>query len=338
MKLNRRNFIKGTAGAFGAMTLSNFINGNQLDTPSALAATLGNSTQFQARQGTYPANTMSAALPGTNSEIVLTTPHIVKEIAPGLAFEVWSFNDSGPGPHLHVKEGETVNFTMTNTSEMQHSIDLHAAQIPWDKYYQAVEPGETLEFSWTPKLPGSFMYHCGVPPVLAHIANGMHGAIIVQPENGWAEPAKEFVLVQHEWYLGAPDDNSVMHGDVPKMNSGVPDLVMFNGYFNQYADTPLEADPGELIRIHIVNCGPTTWSAFHVIGALFEAAYPDGNPANKQLGMQTVSVPPGGGYTVELRIPDEGLYPFVTHSFAYTGKGALGILKIGDPASDASEG
>ena len=66
-------------------------------------------------------------------------------------------------------------------------------------------------------------------------------------------------------------------------------------------------------------------------GTLFVAAYPDGNPANKQVGMRTVNIPPGGGYTVELRIPDEGLYPFVTHSFAYTGLGALGVIKVGNP-------
>ncbi|HLA45506.1 MAG TPA: hypothetical protein VJZ27_18805, partial [Aggregatilineales bacterium] len=169
------------------------------------------------------------------------------------------------------------------------------------------------------------------PPVLAHIGNGMHSAIIVQPANGWAEPAREYVLVQHEWYLGDPNEQGIVTGSSSKMSAGTPDLVCFNGYFNQYMDDPLVADPGELIRIHVVNCGPTIWSAFHVIGALFDASYPDGNPANKLTGMQTVSVPPGGGYTVELRIPDEGLYPFVTHSFAYTGKGALGVLKIGNP-------
>jgi nitrite reductase (NO-forming) len=220
---------------------------------------------------------------------------------------------------------------MTNTSEVIHSIDFHAAQIAWDKYYQAVLPGDTLEFEFTPNFPGVFMYHCGTPPVLVHIANGMHGAIVVQPRDGWPEPAREFVLVQHEWYLDDGDEEGVRHGSAAKMNAATPDLVVFNGYFNQYEQAPLEADPDELIRIHVCNCGPTTWSAFHVIGALFEAAYPDGNPANRLEGMQTVSIPPGGGYTVELRIPEEGLYPIVTHSFAYTARGALGLLKIGNP-------
>jgi len=82
----------------------------------------------------------------------------------------------------------------------------------------------------------------------------------------------------------------------------------------------------------VLNAGPTTFSAFHVIGALFDTAYADGDPKNEQHGMQTVTIPPGGGYMVELVVPEAGLYPFVTHSFAYTGKGALGLIKVGDGA------
>jgi nitrite reductase (NO-forming) len=114
------------------------------------------------------------------------------------------------------------------------------------------------------------------------------------------------------------------------MNAVQPDYVVFNGYANQYKDAPLTAEPGQRVRLWVLNAGPTTFSAFHVIGALFDAAYADGNPQNEQHGMQTVTIPPGGGYMVELTIPDAGLYPFVTHSFAYTGKGALGLIKVGD--------
>jgi nitrite reductase (NO-forming) len=279
----------------------------------------------------YPQNKTSPILPPVNGEITLHAPHTVKEIAPNTNVEVWGYDGSGPGPILHVKEGEQVNFTLINDGAMPHSIDFHAAQVPWDKYYQSVAPGAQASFSWTPNYPGSFMYHCGTTPVLMHIANGMMGAIITEPKDGWPEQAREYVLVEHEWYLTDPDDQGVRRGDYVKMTGAHPDFVMFNGYYNQYAADPLVADPGELIRIHVVNAGPTLFSAFHVIGALFEAAYPDGNPANRQVGMQTVTIPPGGGYVVELRIPDEGVYPFVTHSFAYTGLGALGLIMVGNP-------
>jgi len=78
----------------------------------------------------------------------------------------------------------------------------------------------------------------------------------------------------------------------------------------------------------ILNAGPTQFSAFHVIGAIFSDAYADGNPANHMVGNQTVMVPPGGGVMVELTMPESGLYPFVTHAFADASKGAMGVLKV----------
>ena len=134
-------------------------------------------------------------------------------------------------------------------------------------------------------------------------------------------PAKEYVLVQSELYLTQQPDGYYV-ADGAKMYAVTPTYVVFNGYANQHKGAPLMADPGQLVRLWVMTAGPTTFSAFHVIGALFQNTYADGNPANEQFGQQTVTVLPGGGYMLELTIPDAGLYPFVTHSFAYTGQTA----------------
>ncbi len=168
------------------------------------------------------------------------------------------------------------------------------------------------------------MYHCGAPVTIYHMVNGMYGAIIVDPATGWV-PAQEYVLVQSEFYTAQLSDGTYAV-DPNKLASGNPDYVVFNGYANQYKDSPLVAKAGQRIRIFIVNAGPTLFSAFHVIGAIFSDTYVDGNPANHMVGNQTVTVPPGGGMVVELTIPQAGLYPFVTHSFADVGKGALGLI------------
>ena len=52
-----------------------------------------------------------------------------------------------------------------------------------------------LHFRFRADTPGAFMYHCGTPPVLAHIANGMYGAIIVDPSGGLPPVAESYVLV-----------------------------------------------------------------------------------------------------------------------------------------------
>lgn len=260
----------------------------------------------------------------------------VQEIADGVEYSVWTFGGTAPGPVIRVKQGDTIHFTLSNKSSMglSHSIDFHAAQTPWSRDYQPVAPGETASFDWVARFPGAFMYHCGVPPVLQHIANGMYGAIIVEPQEALPE-AREYVVTSSEFYASDKPVDGVYQGDPAKMAAVAPTQVVFDGLANRYMATPLVAKPDELIRIWVVNAGPSLDNDFHVIGALFDHVYPDGNPTNQLNGIQTWAVPPGGGAMFELRVPDEGSYPFVTHAFAYTGLGSVGILKISADASDA---
>jgi nitrite reductase (NO-forming) len=241
-------------------------------------------------------------------------------------YNAWTFDDAVPGPVLHLKQGDTVNFTLVNDGSLGHSIDFHAARTPWDKNYITIVPGDTLSFDWRADFPGVFVYHCGTGPVLHHMANGMYGLIVVDPETP-LDPAREYWLLQSEFYA-KPGENGTWDGDMDKMLAPSPDIVAFNGAAFQYRDFPLPATAGEKIRLYVGNIGPTLFSAFHVIGALFDVVYVDGNPRNPLYGMQTYTIPPGGGATFELTIPEAGKYPFVTHSFAYTELGAVGLLEV----------
>lgn len=263
-------------------------------------------------------------VPGTTNvrDLKITMHERTVEIAPGVPFAEWTFGDSAPGPVVHVKQGDTVHFTLTNKGSMPHSIDFHAAQVPPNKDYVDVKPDESLSFDWTADYPGVFMYHCGSPLVIAHMASGMYGAVVVDPLTP-IPAAREYVIVQSEFYVGK--DGKV---DVDKVLKAQPDYTVFNGYVNQYKDAPLTAKVGERVRLYVVNAGPSEFSAFHVIGTIFENAYADGNPANAQHGLQTVTIPPGGAYMVEFTIPNEGTYAFVTHSFADVNRGAVGVLKV----------
>jgi nitrite reductase (NO-forming) len=274
---------------------------------------------------TYDAHA-PAALQGKTVNVTLTVKEVLISIAPDIAYHAWTFNGTVPGPVIRVRQGQTIHFTLVNDGMMPHSIDFHAAQTPWNVNYQEVPVGKSFSFDWKANYPGVFMYHCGAPVVIYHMANGMYGAIIVDPAKGWV-PAHEYVLVQSEFYTTQLSDGTYSV-DPNKLTTGIPDYVVFNGYVNQYKTSPIAAKAGERIRIFIVNAGPTLFSAFHVIGAIFSDTYADGNPANHMVGNQTVTIPPGGGIVVELTIPQAGLYPFLTHSFSDVGKGALGILKV----------
>ncbi|HEX8729533.1 MAG TPA: multicopper oxidase domain-containing protein [Ktedonobacterales bacterium] len=316
--------LASLAGWFGLRTP---VASNTTTTTTTSQTSMSNSPSPNA-----PAHTLyNPAAPVAASGNVVNVNLVAKEarisIASGIAYDAWTFNGTVPGPIIRVRQGQTIHFTLTNSSNMSHSIDFHAAQTAWNVNYQPVAPGQSFSFDWVANYPGAFLYHCGTPPVMEHMANGMYGAIIVDPANGWATPAQEYVLVQSEFYTqrAANGDYTL---NTTKMMDDMPDYVTFNGYANQYTQSPLTAKPGQQIRLFIVNAGPTHFSAFHVIGAIFSDTYVDGNPANHMVGNQTITVPPGGGMVAELTMPDAGSYPFVTHSFMDASMGAMGIIKV----------
>ncbi|MDE2482858.1 MAG: multicopper oxidase domain-containing protein [bacterium] len=250
----------------------------------------------------------------------------VVEVAPGIKYRAWTFNGAVPGPVIHARVGDTVDVTLTNTASMGHSIDFHAALAPPNIAYQTIEPGKTLHFAWVATSPGAFLYHCGTPPVLAHISNGMYGAIIIDPAAGWGRAAQSFVFVQSEFYPKRVADSDEYEGDLEKMLSGVAQVVDFNGDAFRYMMKPLHIAVGTPVRVFVIDAGPSHFSAFHIVGTLFERAYVDGNPANLLRGMQTLAIPPGGGTVAEFTVHQAGKYPFVTHAFGDADAGALGIF------------
>src|SRR5450755_4328084 len=250
------------------------------------------------------------------------------EIAPGINYRAWTFNGTVPGPVIHAQVGDTIDVTLTNKAMMGHSIDFHAALAPPDVAYQTVAPGKTLHFSWIARYPGAFLYHCGTPPVLAHISNGMYGAIIIDPKNGWGEAAQSFVLVQSEFYPSRyPGSKDEYYGDLSKMKSATADVVTFNGLAFRYKLNPLQIKVGQSVRVFVVDAGPSHFFAFHVVGTILSRVLVDGNPANQLVGLQTAAIPPGGGAVVEFTVQQAGTYPVVTHSFGDADAGALGLFK-----------
>ena len=313
------------ASAFGWFGLHNVTPAKTSGASQTTSTTNSASPNAPAHQLYDPQ--LAPAPAGNVVNVQLTAKEALLSIAPGIAYKAWTFNGTVPGPVIHVRQGQTVNFTLTNGDPMMaHSIDFHAAQTPWSVNYQPVAPGKSYSFTWKANYPGAFLYHCGTPPVMEHMANGMYGAIIVDPANGWATPAQEYVLVQSEFYTQRNSDGTYSLSTT-KMMQNMPDYVVFNGYASQYTQSPLTVKTGQRIRLFVVNAGPSHFSAFHVIGALFSDTYADGNPANHMQGNQTITVPPGGGAVMELTIPDAGSYPFVTHSFMDATLGATGVIK-----------
>ncbi|MHB1071401.1 MAG: multicopper oxidase domain-containing protein [Gemmatimonadaceae bacterium] len=239
----------------------------------------------------------------------------------------WTFEGDIPGPIVHCRVGDTVEFTLTNDVDIPHSMDFHAAQIDPKVAFRSVTKGQSVTYTFKPKWAGAFMYHCGTAPVLMHIGSGMYGAIIVSPREA-LPPAREFVLVQSEFYLGAAGAGGVRPFDYQKMLSTLPDFVVFNGRPNQYIKEPIRVKRGERVRFWVVNAGPTHPCNFHVVGEQFDTVYLGAPPASPIRGVQTWDVPPGGGMAFELLCDVAGEFPFVNHGFGHGQKGAIGFLVV----------
>jgi nitrite reductase (NO-forming) len=283
-----------------------------------------------------PPAPVDAALPpketGRLHHIRLEVIHATVTVASGETYAAWTFGGSVPGPFLHVAQGDTVDFTLVNRGTIPHSMDFHAAEIAPSKYYVNVMPGDSIHYQFIARVPGAFMYHCGTAPAAMHIANGMYGAIVVDPATPRSR-AKEFVLVQSEFYfMPSPGADGAYTLNWARLLDQAPNHVVFNGRASQYAEHPIVVAPGELVRLYVVNAGPNRISSFHVVGGIFERVYEDGTQANPLVGVQTVNIPVGGGSIFEVRLREAGDYPFVTHAFADATKGAVGVLRAIAPA------
>lgn len=257
--------------------------------------------------------------------------HVTKVSPDGAPTEVWSFavngtfyRGTGASTPMVVNEGDKVEITLVNGASkavgvtMPHSIDLHAAEVNPGEAYADVAPGKSHSFSFVAEHPGVFMYHCATNPVLMHAGAGMVGMFVVKPKH--LPPAsRDFWILQQEYYLGTPGGSA----DLAKMAAEQPDVIAFNGYADQYKEAPIRVDRGRRVRLWVLNAGPSKWTAFHVIGSVFDRTMVEGVEGHDA---QTISLAPSQGGYVELTLDQEGTYPFVDHSFGDMVKGAEGAL------------
>ena len=258
------------------------------------------------------------------------------EIADGVRYQGWTFGGTVPGPVIHVRQGDRVRVNVVNEADMPHSIDFHSARISANVAYRMIMPNDSISFEFIARDAGAFMVHCGTPPVTMHLMQGMYLPIIVDPRNGWGTKAdKEFVIVQSEFYTKPTSDSTVQVADWAAEKAKNASYVVFNGRAGQYKKNPIHVAVGDRVRFYVVNAGPNFDSDFHVVGAIFDRVYPDGNPEHALQGVQTYTVPAGGGVVFETVFDKdgsgEGVYPFVTHSFADAEKGATGMIRVGTP-------
>lgn len=254
-------------------------------------------------------------------------------LADGVTYKFWTFNSTVPGSFIRIRVGDEVELHLKNRSNsvMPHNIDLHAVNGPGGGAEATnVAPGKEAIFNFKALNPGLYVYHCAAAPVPLHIANGMYGLILVEPEGGLPKVDREYYIMQGEFYTkGKTDEKGLQEFDQDKGLDEKPTYVVFNGKKNALMGAEaLTAKVGETVRIFVGNGGPNLVSSFHVIGEIFDKVYVEGGSTiNKNV--QTTVIPAGGAAIVEFKVDEPGNYILVDHSiFRAFNKGAIGMLKV----------
>ena len=154
-------------------------------------------------------------------------------LADGATYRYWTFNQKVPGPFIRVRVGDTVEVRLKNhdDSVLMHNVDFHAVTGPGGgaKATDAA-PGKSRGFEFTAINPGLYVYHCAVPMAAQHIANGMYGMILVEPEGGLPKVDREFYVMQGEIYteqkLGSKGELTESYD---KLLAERPEYFVFNG-------------------------------------------------------------------------------------------------------------
>jgi nitrite reductase (NO-forming) len=340
---NDKPEAKASAGSTAAPTAVASAGGKAFDagTPHELTTLAATTPEFEEFLRSLPpkaslpvikgektvAPAVPAAITRSQNAIVeyeLTVKETSATIAPNLKYtSLWTFDGVAPGPVMRVKVGDVIRFTLRNdkTSVTNHNIDFHFISGACGGCCDTqVKPGESRTIDVRALYPGCFMYHCAysqesnIPAV--HIANGMFGFLIVDPQTPLPAVAHEFMLVESEFYVEklGQTTGGCSYNDLVAEN---PTHYFFNGKHAEL-NAPIKIGVNERVRLYVGRGGVNGTSAFHVIGAIFDKVYPDAGLLNAPVsrGVQTVTIPVGGASIVEFVSPVPGTLTAVDHNLS----------------------
>lgn len=174
MSFNRRTFLKSSAGSLGLALL-----------PTSFKASVASDGFLEIVAGPSQQKLYSGDAPDS---------------------DLWSYNESTPGPEIRVKRGDRVKVRLVNKLEEATSIHWHGIRIANDMdgvsglTQKAVEPGATFEYDFIVPDAGTYWYH-------AHnkswnqVSRGLYGALIVEGDTSDFDTEHDRTLVLDDWRL-----------------------------------------------------------------------------------------------------------------------------------------
>lgn len=301
----------------------------------------GNAPTYAPNRSRSPTDIPSAPSPANKVVITLITEEKLGQLANGVTYDFWTFNGTVPGPLIRLRVNQTVEMHIINppNSTMTHSIDSHGimGQGGGGAYSQTA-PGNESIFQFTAMIPGLFLYHCATPDIPSHIANGMYGLMLVEPEVGLPKVDHEFYVVQGEFYTQGPyGQQGYQSFSFQKAQAATPDYVVYNGRVGALTGNgTMRIKVGDTVRVFFGNAGPNLVSSLHIIGGIMDRVYVDGSLESPPLlEVQTTLVPAGGAALVEFTARTPGLLILLDHSIFRMHLGAVATFTVTGPNNPA---
>jgi len=239
------------------------------------------------------------------------------EIAPGIPFAAWTYNGRIPGPTLRCTEGDLIRIHFQNLSSHPHSMHFHGIHsadmdgVPGSP--SMVTSGGSFTYEFTAEPFGLHLYHCHAAPLARHIAKGLYGAFIIDPQGGRSPADREFVMVMSGFDVDFDDLN---------------DFYAVNAIPFHYQLHPIQIHVGELVRVYLVNILEFDLiNSFHLHANFFHY-YPTGTSLIPSEFTDTVMQTQAQRGILEFTYKYPGNYMFHAHNTEFAELGWTGNFQV----------
>ncbi|MDR4512768.1 MAG: multicopper oxidase domain-containing protein [Nitrososphaeraceae archaeon] len=255
----------------------------------------------------------------TREFTIIASDHQMKEISPGIYYNLWTFNGTSPGPTIRATEGDIVKIKFINNGSKFHTIHFHGIhQAKMDGVFEGIGPGGTYTYEFIAEPYGVFPYHCHIQPLEEHISHGLYGVYIVDPKNP-REPADEMIMVMNGFDTDFDTENN---------------FYAVNSIPYYYMHHPIQIKQDQLIRIYLVNMlefDPI--NNFHLHANMYYL-YRSGTLPNPDEYTDMVTMSQAERGILEFTYKFPGKYMFHAHKTEFAEKGWMGVFLVTEGDTD----
>lgn len=250
---------------------------------------------------------------------IVASDQDIKQISPGVFYNVWTFNGTVPGPTIRAVEGDIVRINFINNGSKFHTMHFHGIhKAEMDGVFEGVAPGGKFTYEFIAEPFGVFPYHCHIQPLEEHIVHGLYGVYIVDPKIPRPE-ADEMVMVMNGYDTDFDTENN---------------FYTVNGIPYYYMHHPIQIKKNDLVRIYLVNMlefDPI--NNFHLHANLYNV-YKTGTKTTPDEYTDMITMSQGERSILEFKYMYPGKYMFHAHKTEFAEKGWMGLFFVKESVNE----